>query len=117
MAGAETSEISDLFSSGNKDLEPDVFTELQSIMRLHQLSAEDIFYKWESYCIKMDMDASSLNIETVRAFKQDIQDALEKTNRLQTHIKQEKKSGATPRNVARTGDVFGMCVSTRDKNF
>jgi DNA polymerase alpha subunit B len=108
MADFAAAELSKYFATGTKELESDVAAELQSIMRLHQLSAEDTFYKWESYCIKMDMDTSSLNIETVRLFKQDIQDALEKSNRMQTHVKQEKRSIVTPRQVGRTGDVFNM---------
>ncbi len=112
MADETTAEVLQYFGTGTKELEPDVLAELKSIIRLHQLSAEDTFYKWESYCIKMDMDTSSLNMGTVRSFKQDIQDALEKSNRLQTHIKQEKRPTATPRAGAKIGgDVFNMYVS------
>ena len=103
--------MNDLFAVGGRDLEPDAISELQSIMRLHQLSAEDMSYKWESYCIKMDMEASNPSLDTLRAFKQDIQDALEKSTRQQTQLKSEKKVTATPRTVAKSGDVYGMCVS------
>jgi DNA polymerase alpha subunit B len=113
MAAETTAELREYFAMGATDLEPDIASELQSIMRLHQLSAEDMFYKWESYCIKMDMDTSSLSITSVRSFKQDVQDALEKSNRLQTHIKQEKRPSATPRPGAKTGDVFNMYASAR----
>lgn len=72
-------ELQRLFSAG-KAIEPDVATELQSMMRLHDLSAEDLFYKWESYCIKMDLDAGdALTLTNVRNLKQNIQDALEKS--------------------------------------
>ncbi|KAK2002694.1 DNA polymerase alpha/epsilon subunit B [Colletotrichum falcatum] len=100
-------ELKELFTTGEKDIEPDVLSELQSVMRLHELSPEDLFYKWESFCIKMDMDAMNPDIVHVRNFKKDIQDALEKSNRLQTHIKTEKRSHGTPR-AGRGGDVFGM---------
>ncbi|OHW91598.1 DNA polymerase alpha subunit b [Colletotrichum incanum] len=103
---AET-ELKEFFTSGDKSLEPDVLSELQSIMRLHELSAEDLFYKWESFCIKMDMDALNPDIVHVRNFKKDIQDALEKSNRQQTHIKTEKRGHGTPRG-GRGNDVFGM---------
>ncbi|KAL0943684.1 DNA polymerase subunit alpha B [Colletotrichum truncatum] len=100
------SELQELFTSGDKGLEPDVLSELQSIMRLHELSAEDVFYKWESFCIKMDMDATNPQITHIRNFKKDIQDTLEKINKQQTHIKSEKRGHGTPR--VRGGDVFGM---------
>ncbi|KDN64977.1 putative DNA polymerase alpha/epsilon subunit B [Colletotrichum sublineola] len=100
-------ELREFFTTGDKSLEDDVLSELQSIMRLHELSAEDLFYKWESFCIKMDMDAMNPDIVHVRNFKKDIQDALEKSNRQQTHIKTEKRSHGTPR-AGRGGDVFGM---------
>lgn len=101
-------ELQQYFTTGSKHIEPDVLRELESIMRLHELSAEDMYYKWESYCIKMDMDSTSLSITTVRNFKQNLQDALEKSNR-QASIKTEKRAGATPRAGNRGGsDVFGM---------
>lgn len=100
-------EIKEFFASGDKDIESDVLSELQSIMRLHEISAEDLFYKWESFCIKMDMDATNPEIAHIRNFKKDIQDALEKSNRQQTHIKTEKRGHATPR-AGKGGDVFGM---------
>ncbi|KAK1453635.1 DNA polymerase alpha/epsilon subunit B [Colletotrichum paranaense] len=101
-------ELKEFFTSGDKALEPEVLTELQSLLRLHDLSAEDLFYKWESFCIKMDMDAMNPDIVHVRNFKKDIQDALEKSNRQQTHIKTEKRSHGTPRAGRGGGDVFGM---------
>ena len=104
-----TAELQQYFTSGAKHIEPDVLGELESIMRLHELSAEDLYYKWESYCIKMDLDSAKLSLSTVRNFKQHVQDALEKTAR-EAHIKTEKRAGATPRAGARGvgGDVFGM---------
>lgn len=101
------------FFARNQALEPDVLAELQSMMRLHDLSAEDLFFKWESYCIKMDLDAqAAVSLPNVRALKQDIQDALEKSHR-QAQVKTERKVvAATPRAVnqgkAGGGDVFGM---------
>ena len=110
MAADTMPELREYFATGTTGLQPDVAAELASIMRLHQLSAEDMFYKWESYCIKMDMDTSSLSIDTVRALKQNIQDALEKSTRMQAHVKQEKRPAATPRGIVKTGDVFNMYV-------
>lgn len=100
-------ELNQRFGSGAKDLEPDVVAELQSIMRLHQLSVSDLFFKWESYGLKMGMDDFKANIDTLRAFKQNIQDELERSNRSQVHVKTEKRSGGVPR-AAKSGDVFDM---------
>lgn len=93
--------------SPHKPLEPDILAELISTMRLHDLSAEDLFFKWESFCMKLDHDAQIVTLDAVRNLKQNIQDALEKS-RQQTHIKAERKVAATPRGAAKGGDVFGM---------
>ena len=115
MAESDT-DMSDLQSrfAPNKPLEQDVLSELQSIMRLHDLSAEDLFYKWESYCIKMDTDTQDVTLGGVRNLKQSIQDELEKGHR-QAPVKNERKlvPQATPRSggpraPGSGGDVFGM---------
>ncbi|KAH7165970.1 DNA polymerase alpha subunit B N-terminal-domain-containing protein [Dactylonectria macrodidyma] len=104
MADAE---LQSRFSSPNKPLEPDVLSELESILRLHNLSAEDLYFKWESYCIKLDLDAQEVSLEAVRNLKQSIQDALEKSHH-QVQVKAERKVGATPRAGAKAGNAFGM---------
>ncbi|KAI1283664.1 DNA polymerase alpha/epsilon subunit B [Xylaria sp. FL0933] len=107
---AETQELNELFATGGKPLEHNVLVELKSIMQLHSLSAQDLFFKWESYCIKLDMDEMKLSVETLSALKQDLLDALERSNRShQAQIKTEKRPGATPRAAVKNGgDVFGM---------
>jgi DNA polymerase alpha subunit B len=107
MADETLAELNQRFGSGAKDLEADVVAELKSMMRMHQLSAQDLFFKWESYGMKMGMDDFKASVDNLRAFKQNLQDALERSNRSQVHIKTEKRAGATPR-VAKGGDVFGM---------
>ncbi|KAF9764258.1 hypothetical protein IL306_002855 [Fusarium sp. DS 682] len=99
-------EIENRFSP-HKPLEPDVLSELESIMRLHGLSAEDLFFKWESYCIKLDLDAQDLSLEALRNLKQSIQDELENSHR-KVQVKAERKVANTPRGTAKGGDVFGM---------
>lgn len=113
MDEAETQELNERFATGDRPLEHNVLVELQSIMALHSLSAQDLFFKWESYCIKMDTDEMKLSVETLGALKQDLLDALERSNRShQVHIKTEKRTGATPRTASKnSGDVFGMCVT------
>lgn len=113
MAEAEIQELNERFATGDQQLDHNVVVELQSIMRLHSLSVQDLFFKWESYCIKMDMDEMKLSVETLAALKQDLLDQLERNNRShQVHIKTEKRTGSTPRTaVKNSGDVFGMCVN------
>lgn len=98
------------FFSPNKPLEPDVLSELQSIMRLHNLSAQDLFFKWESYCIKMDIDAQVVTLTTVRNLKQTIQDALESGNnnrKVATRVSATPRGAGAARGVG-VGDVFGV---------
>ena len=102
-------ELNALFANASASkLEPDVLSELQSIMRIHLLPPQELFYKWESYSIKMGSDDMKLDIETARALKRDIQDGLERESRNKSHIKTTDKRTATPRNIASTGDVFDM---------
>lgn len=111
MADPVVAELNERFGTANTELSPDVIYELQSIMRLHELDVQDMFFKWESYCIKMDMDQPKMTMSTVRKFKQDLQDTLERANRAQAleQVKTEKKLGGTPRPGARNNsDVFGM---------
>ena len=103
----EESQIKELFaSSGN--ITPDVVHELLSIVRLLSLDPQELFYKWESYSIKMG-DEVKLSMETVRGFKQDVQEALERESRGKIGRQTEKRPTvtATPRAAAGT-DVFGM---------
>ncbi len=109
MADDALAELNQRFGVGGKALEPDVFAELQSCMRVHHLSAQDLFFKWESYGMKMSMDDFRPSLDNVRAFKQTLLDDLERSNRSQAHIKTEKRVGATPRAAKGAGaDVFGM---------
>jgi len=107
-------ELNAQFGSPDKPLEPDVLAELQSIMRLHSLSVQDLFYKWEAYSIKMGLDANAVALDIVRQFKQNLQDELERTTRGTTrgthnvHVKTEKRTGAAPRAANKGSDVFGM---------
>lgn len=97
MAYPTTEEIQDQFARAiSGPLDADVLAELQSIMRLHSITLEELWYKWESYSMKMGADDMKLNIETAHALKKDVQDALERESRTKAHL-QTKKTGATPR--------------------
>ncbi|KAL2131048.1 hypothetical protein VTI74DRAFT_5611 [Chaetomium olivicolor] len=97
MADETLTELNERFGSGTQELEADVVAELRSIMRIHQLSAQDAYFKWDAYAMKMGMDELKPTIDTIRAFKQQLQDELERSNRAQVHIKTERRAGATPR--------------------
>ena len=104
-------ELNELFAAAAPDgLPKDVLTELQSILRIHSISAQELFYKWESYCLKMGPDELKMDLGTVRLFKKDVQDTLEREARGKAGRQMERKPAvpATPR--AATSDVFGMYV-------
>lgn len=106
-------ELNDLFAIPPvTELPPDILGELQSILRLHSISPQELRYKWESYTIKMGTEQTSLDMVTIRAFKTDIQETLEREARGKAHVRSVDKRGsyATPRNAAKVGDVFGMYV-------
>jgi len=110
MADSEDTELTERFALAGSELEPDVLAELQSIMRLHSIDVQELWYKWESYSMKMGSDDMKLNIETARALKKDVQDSLERESRSKAHVLHSNKraGGATPRNVSSNADVFGM---------
>lgn len=108
---AVESEIQKYFAPPGGELPQDVLIELRSIMRLHSLSAQDLFYKWESYSIKLGIENAKLDQKVARDLRRDIQDALERETRSRVHPRGTDKRGptATPR-AAKGGetDVFGM---------
>jgi len=109
MAESTDAELKERFAPANLDIQPDVLAELNSIMRLHSIDVEELWYKWESYSMKMGADDMKLDIVAARALKQDVQDVLERENRSKAHLQSSnKRVGATPRNVSSNGDVFGM---------
>jgi DNA polymerase alpha subunit B len=107
MAESIDAEIQERFSASGT-LEPDVLAELQSIMRLHTIDVEELWYKWESYSMKMSSDSIKLTIDTARALKKDVQDGLERDSRGKSHLQSNKRAAATPRGATGNSDVFGM---------
>lgn len=107
---ADTDALQDLFAPPDTQLGSDVINELQHISRLHSLSPQEMFYKWESYVIKMGTENIKMDAKTVRDFKKDLQDVLERETRTKGHAMQSanKKTAATPRTGGGGGDVFGM---------
>lgn len=107
-------QIQQRFSAGGA-IESDILAELQSIMRIHDLTVDDLFFKWESYCIRLDLpvESGALTLANVRNMKQNIQDELEKSHRAAqapASARNERKVTATPR-ANGNSDVFGMLDS------
>lgn len=92
------------------ELPSDVLGELQSILRLHSISPQELSYKWESYTMKMGSEQTKLDLATARAFKKDLQEMLERESRGKAHVRSVEKRGAyaTPRSATKGDDVFGM---------
>jgi DNA polymerase alpha subunit B len=83
----------------------DVLAELQAMIRLYSISAEELDFKWQAYNMKMGG-------ETARDFKKTIQDALERESRGKAQQRTEvKRSQPTPR--AKGGDMYDMWVGTQ----
>jgi DNA polymerase alpha subunit B len=116
MDGSLRSELSELFSpQPGSSLPPEVMAELLSMLRLHAITPQELFFKWESYSIKMGADETQLDLTTARAFKADMLESLERENRSKAHVRAggaagDRRSGATgtPRSVAKAGHVFDM---------
>ncbi|KAK0912541.1 DNA-directed DNA polymerase alpha subunit pol12 [Friedmanniomyces endolithicus] len=108
---SDSDKLADLFApSAGGSLSDDVANELHHILRLLDLSAQELFFKWESYVIKMGVENTTLDSKTARAFKKDLQDALERESRAKGHVVHQsaaKRTTATPRGGG-GGDVFGM---------
>lgn len=99
-------------TSPDNGLPPDILGELESMLRLHSTTPKELFYKWESYCLKMGSEETKMNLDTIRMFKKDVQDAVERESRGKhsTRISDKRPTvSATPRNAS-SGNVFGMCV-------
>lgn len=104
-------ELNELFAIPPVNEVPsDVLGELQSILRLHSISPQELFYKWESYSMKMGSEQTKLDLLTARALKKDLQETLERESRGKAHIRSVDKRGAyaTPRSTGKGDDVFGM---------
>lgn len=107
---ADTDELNELFAAPGSTLPDDVINELLAVTRLLTLSPQELFFKWESYVIKMGVENTKLEYKTVKDFKKDLQDALDRESRAKGHhqVHSTKKAAPTPRAASGGGDVFGM---------
>ncbi len=109
-----TDELNRLFNSPPAtELPVDVLGELQSILRLHSITPEELFFKWESYSLKMGSEETKLNLDTARALKKDVQEGLERGSRGKAHgrnVERKVVNGAVKRNNQTNDEVLGMYV-------
>lgn len=108
-------QLNELFGGSFPDGIPkDVLGELLSILQLHAIEPQELFYKWESYCLKMVGEETGLNLDSVRSFKRSLQDAIERESRAKTQMRgAEKRSiGAATSRPAAGGNqgIFDMLV-------
>ncbi|KAK6350081.1 DNA-directed DNA polymerase alpha subunit pol12 [Orbilia brochopaga] len=101
MADAE--ELADKFG----DLPEDIMVELQSMLRLYTIDADELFIKWEAYCIKMGEDVK-MDLKNVFAFKKDVQQEFEAEMRSKARPGPSSASRPAPRAVKNPGDMFNM---------
>jgi DNA polymerase alpha subunit B len=102
-------ELHDRFQLPSDDANTPILAELQSIIRIHEISPDQLFFKWESYCIKMGAEETQLNFKTVRDFKKDLKEMLEREVREKADMRGPgKRIGATPRTGVNGGDMFDM---------
>lgn len=115
------SELSERFdrycNTSDNGIPSEILGELQSMLRLYDVSAEELDFKWQAYAMKMGAEETKLDLKTARDFKKNLQDTLEREMRAKAHVKSESKRNApTPRAGAKgADDVFGMYVSLRRK--
>jgi DNA polymerase alpha subunit B len=83
--GSKNAELVEHFG----DVHPDVMTELQSMLRLYDIDAQELFFKWESYSMKMGPEDTKLTPDSVLAFKKDVQEQLEKEARGKARMQQQ----------------------------
>ena len=108
MADVEV-ELRERFSAPNDDLSPEILGEMQSIMRLHSIDPQELMYKWESYSMKMGAETTQLDLKTIRDFRKDLQEMLERESRGKAHVPSaNKRMAPTPRAGMGGYDAFGM---------
>lgn len=109
----DESAITDILREKLGELPPDVLGEFLSICRLHNIDGEDVGWKWDSYCWNMRPDETTPNLETVRAFKKDVQERMDRESRSKPRAygaNTSKPAQRTPRAAKGSADAMGLCV-------
>jgi len=107
MSETQNENLNSLFTPSGNGLEPDILGVLESILRLYSITPQELFYKWESYCLKMGSEETKLDLGTARMFQKDVQDSLERSHQGRQSERKPTVS-ATPRTTGKSSDVYGM---------
>jgi DNA polymerase alpha subunit B len=114
-SAATDAQLRELFLTASPaPLDAAVLAELRAIMQLHSLDAQELWYKWESYSLKMGGDELRLDGDAARRLREDVQGGLERENRSKAHAhalagRAARGGGVgTPRGAAARGDVLGL---------
>ncbi|KAF3229197.1 DNA-directed DNA polymerase alpha subunit pol12 [Orbilia oligospora] len=89
------------------ELPDEVMVELQNMLRIYNIDAEDLFFKWEEYCLKMGEDIK-LNLKNITTFKDDAREQFEIEMRAKSKSAQAPAARGVQRTAKNTGDVFNM---------
>ncbi|KAK6536519.1 DNA-directed DNA polymerase alpha subunit pol12 [Arthrobotrys megalospora] len=89
------------------ELPDEVMAELQNMLRLYNIDAEELFFKWEEYCLKMGEDIK-LNMKNITAFKDDAREQFEIEMRAKSKAAQAPAARGAQRTAKNAGDVFNM---------
>lgn len=85
---------------------PDIMSELESMLRIYDIDAEELFFKWESFSMRMNVDA--LTLDSACALKKDVHNTLEKELRAKTKMQQTPALQRTSRPQPVGADPFRM---------
>ncbi|KAF2011364.1 DNA polymeras-like protein alpha/primase associated subunit [Aaosphaeria arxii CBS 175.79] len=104
----EITERFERYCDGN--ITPEIHNELQSMLRLYSISAEELDFKWQAYAMKMGAEDTKLSLNTSRQFKANIQDTLERESKGKAAQGRDgRRTAPTPRSGAKgADDVFGF---------
>ncbi|KAK6503043.1 DNA-directed DNA polymerase alpha subunit pol12 [Arthrobotrys musiformis] len=89
------------------ELPDEVMAELQNMLRIYNIDAEELFFKWEEYCLKMGEDIK-LNMKNITAFKDDAREQFEIEMRAKSKSAQAPATRGAQRGAKSAGDVFNM---------
>lgn len=56
---------------------PNILAECESMLRLYSLTAQELFFKWESYCLNRGTEDTKISLESARDLKRTLQEKFE----------------------------------------
>lgn len=91
------------------EVSPEVTAELQSMLRIFNVDADELYYKWDAYGMAMEIEPGTMSLDSVRAFKKHYQQQLDKEMQAKKRLQQNQTAvHRTPRAPAAAagGDMF-----------